>query len=192
MPDDTGDERQLILALREGDVGAYAIIYHRYFRPLFIYSLQFTKSRNDAEDIVHDVFTKLWVKRESIRSTDSIKALLFTIARNDLISSFRRMMSSPLFDDYMDHANSLGREDHDIIEYREFEESVMRIIRSLPPSQHRVFTMSRFDHMTNSEIALKLGINEQSVKNNLHLATKFIRSKLKDILHLVTLLVMLN
>lgn len=184
---DGRDERRLIRDLKRGDAMAYAAIYHRYFQPLYTYSRQFTKSAHDAEDLVQDVFAKLWQSRENIRHEDSIKGLLFTVARNNLISTFRRMASAPALEDYMDHVNTLGREDASAIEYKEFVEQLERAIDTLPPAQQRVFRMSRLEYLSNNEIADRLGINEQSVKNSLSQALKQLRAHLKYLLIAVLL-----
>ncbi len=174
------DEMRLIHNLRLGNTRAFESIYHLYFQRLYSYCCQFTKSPHDAEDIVQEVFTKLWLTRDKIKQESSLRSLLFTMVRNNLVDVFRRMVSSPLFEDYMDYVNTLGNQDTDTIDYKEFEEQLRNVINQLPPSRRNILELSRFKNMTNKEIAQKLGINEQSVKNSISQSLKFIRSNLNE------------
>lgn len=182
------DEAQLIQDLKRGDTHAFETVYHVYFQRLYLYCLQFTKSCQYAEDITQEVFTKLWLNRTQIKQTNSLRGLLFAMVRNDLISAFRRTVSSPILEDYMDYVNTIGKEDPGGIEYQEFEHQIKRAINELPSSRRHIFELSRFGHLSNRQIAEKLGINEQSVKNSISLSLKFIRSRLTDLLLILILL----
>ena len=184
------DESQLIQSLKQGNTRAFETIYHLYFRRLYNYCNQFTKSHSDAEDIVQEAFTNLWIYRDKIRQDSSLRGLLFTMVRNSLVSVFRRMMSSPLLEDYMDYVNTLGSIDADMVEYDEFQQRLMSLISQLPPSRRNILELSRFNQLTNKEIADKLGINEQSVKNSISKSLKFIRDQLADIWLLLLLTIL--
>ncbi len=184
------DEDRLIQALKQGDARAFDAVYHRYFQRLYVYCLQFTKSSGDAEDIVQEVFAKLWLNRGQIKQESSLRGLLFTMMRNDLVSAFRRNVSSPAFEDYADYVHTLGTEDAGGLEYREFENAIMKAIEELPASRRNILKLSRFEHLNNREIAEKLGINEQSVKNSISQSLKFIRSRFKDLLLILALVLL--
>ncbi len=77
----------LIKNLMNGDRSSFDRIYDLYAGRLYAFSLDFCKEKADAEDIVQDVFIRLWINRGSIRNTDSVKSLLFAMARNALISA---------------------------------------------------------------------------------------------------------
>lgn len=179
---DSKDESQLIYELKSGSSRAFEVVYKMYFQRLYVYCRQFTKSSHEAEDIVQEVFIKLWLARHKIKQEGSLRSLLFTMVRNNLISSLRRTISSPIFIDYLDYVNKLGSEDSDSIAFKEFEQKILNIIQELSPSNRRILYMSRFEQFTNRQISEKLGINEQSVKNSISQSLKFIRSRLKDLL----------
>ena len=188
MKDCHNHEPELIHGLRHGDVAAFTAIYRLYFRRLYVYCLQFTKSANDAEDIVQEVFTKLWTNRDSISSDDSVRALLFVMARNSLISAYRKTINAPAYADYIDYCNTIGHEDVSRLEYEEFVAKVKLCIGTLPNAQRQVVSMSKLDQLTNKEIADKLGINEQSVKNHLSLGLKTVRAQLSKLITLLLLI----
>ncbi len=172
------DEAALIRAIKRGSENAFTSIFNMYFDSLYQYSTQFLKSGDDAEDIVQEAFIRFWNHRQQITSEKSVKALLFTTTRNLLISRVRQKINSPTFEDYLEYCNALGSEDHSHLEFNEFVAKIEDCISSLPPHQQRVVRMSKFEHKTNKEIAAILDINEQSVKNNLSLGLKYIRSHL--------------
>lgn len=171
-------EADLIASLREGSVEAFDRLYNLYYRRIYGYCLGFTKSRKDTEDIVQEVFIKLWLTREDINSTKSVRNYLFSIARNKLISVFRSNIYSPYFEDYLDYCDTLGCEDHCMIEYKEFVSAVEKGISLLPPMQQRIVRLSKFANMSNQDIANLFNISVQTVKNQLVTALKKIRSHL--------------
>lgn len=181
-------ETELIYGLRNGDVKAFTAIYKLYFQRLYVYSLQFTKSEKDAEDIVQEVFVKLWTIRHTITAKHTLRTLLFIIARNFLINAYRQTINSPVFEDYIEYRNSITTHDHSPLEYDEFLNCLEQCLNELPPAQENVVRMSRFQHLSNKEISAHLNINEQSVKNHLSRGLKTIRSRLKELLTLIMLI----
>ena len=184
------DETRLIRSLKHGSTRAFETIYHMYFRRLYNYCYQFTKSHSDAEDIVQEAFTNLWISRDKIKQENSLRGRLFTMVRSRLVNAFRRMVSAPLLEDYMDYVNTLGSNDTDMVEYKEFQQRLMDLISQLPPSKRNILELSRFRQLTNKEIADKLGINEQSVKNSISQSLKFIRSRLTDVWMIILLAIL--
>lgn len=179
------EESRLIEGLKQGDSLAFEAIYRMYFQRLYLYCRQFTKSRQDAQDIVQEVFVKLWQQREVIRHQTTIRGLLFMIARNAIVASFRKNVSSPMLVDYMEYVNSIGLEDVGGVEFKEFEYHLMKAIDELSPSRKNIILLSRFEHLSNKEIAMKLGINEQSVKNSISQSLVYIRKRLKEVFFII-------
>lgn len=173
------DEAMLIRMLKAGSHEAFGKLYHKYFHHLFIYCLQFTKSHHAAEDIVQEVFEKLWLNRQSINHASSVKGLLFVMARNHLTSAFRKIINSPYFEDYLNHVNTVGKEDVIAMEFEEFERKIEDAVNEMPPSRQKIFKLSRYELLTNKQIAENLNINEQSVKNSLSQSLKFLKSRIK-------------
>lgn len=175
-------EPYLVERLKAGDREAFDCIYRLYARRLYSFAYLVCRSHHDAEDILQDTFVKLWVHRERISRADSIKSLLFTIARNRLINAYKKLAPLTLTDDMTAHEAAVdtrsvatpGRG----LEYTEFERGVMACIDDLPPTQRQVVMLSRFESLSNNEIADRLGLSLQTVKNALSMGLKTLRDRL--------------
>ncbi len=158
-------EQTLITHLKQGDMRAFDTIYQLYASKLLGFCMRYVKSREDAEEIVQDTFVALWNSRESIKS-DSLRALLFTIARNRLVNAYKSRLNSPIYEDFVSaEAYSVSVDGTPSIEYDEFEKSVYDVMDSLPETQSRVLRLSRIDGLSHKEIAQKTGLSLQTVKN---------------------------
>lgn len=172
------DEAALIRGLKNDSVQAFDAIYDMYFRRVYAYCYQFSKSRDDAADMVQEIFIKLWCCRHDITVSDSLHPLIYRIARNGLISRYRLNLNSPRYEEYLNYRDKLGADDYCMMEYEEFVAKIESCIEALPPAQNRILRMSKFQSMTIGEIAQSLGIGEQTVRNQLSAALKTLRSKL--------------
>lgn len=183
-------EQRLIIELKRGSQKAFDDIYAMYSKRLFAYCLQYTKSVEDAEDIVQDVFVKLWINRENIRQEVTLRSLLFIMSKYSLINAYRSRVNSLLYEDYV--ATYMGAaSENDMnsqLEYDDFVHHVKKILKDLPITQRSVVELSRIEQLNNKEIAEKLSLSEQTVKNQLSLGLKILREKLKEFLTLLWML----
>lgn len=175
------DEHTLITNLIGGSYNAFEDIYNLYVKRLYSFVYSYLHSRQATEDVVQDIFIKLWQNRQMIRQTSSLKALLFTTGRNIIISAYRKKVNMPAFEDYMAYANSVDATNGSTygLEYEEFYEQVTHAMSRLPMRQQQIIKMSRLDRLRNKEIAERLGLSEQTVKNQLSLGLKAIKAALK-------------
>lgn len=169
-------ESVLIKNLIDGDRSSFDKIYDMYAGRLYAFSFDFCKTREEAEDIVQDVFIKLWLIRSKIRNTDNVKSLLFAMTRNALIKSWKTKTQIQ-FEGYSE-ADTLTTEDSSELEYAEMKLLVRHYISMLTPTQRKVVQMSRFEHKQNSEIAESMGLTVQTVKNALSQGLKSLRLNL--------------
>lgn len=177
----TPNESQLIRELKAGSVSAFNAIYKLYFKRLFSYCLKFVKSEEDTEEIVHDVFLRMWNMREDIRQEETLKSLLFIISRSYVINYFQRTVSSQSFEDYLDYKDQIFSDvesDHDL-EYNDYLNMVMAQLDKLPDTQKKVIELTKLQQMSVRETAEKLSISEQTVRNQLSLGLKSLRLLLK-------------
>lgn len=178
-------EPELIALLKQGSQEAFKSLYDLYARRLYAFCMEYTKSREDTEEIVQDAFIWLWRNKENIRQEATIKNLLFLRVKHFLINAWRAKVNTPIFEDYVDYINSLPADSRDHLEYMDFRDTVMSIIDQLPKTQSKVVKMSRLEGFKNKEIAEKLRLSEQTVKNALSMGLKFLKERLGTIEMLV-------
>lgn len=182
-------EERLISALKLGSSNAFDSIYQIYSKRLYAYCLQFTKSPEESEEIMQDVFVKLWLNRAHIRQNETLRSLLFIMAKHHLINAYRSKINHPVYEDFVDYKHTLSVEDtpHHL-EYKEFMQGFQKAMQSLPDTQRKVINMSRIHQLSNKEIAEKLSLSEQTVKNQLSLGLKSLKEKLNKFLWFILLL----
>ena len=152
-------------------------VHSEYRKFLLEFFIKQVKIPSLAEDLAHDVFVKFWKKRNQIQSVEDLDAWLFTIARNHLRDHYRRLATEKnyqamVWQDIELQSNSVIKE----IYKMELEEEIRALVASLPPRQKQVYELSRSSGMTLQEIAEKLEISPNTVKNHLVQALKVLRA----------------
>lgn len=181
-------EQELISALKHGSRKAFESIYQMYSKRLYAYSFQLTKSSEDAEEIVQEVFIKLWVNRAQIRQEETLRSLLFIMSKHSFINAYRAKINHPVYEEYIDYKDVISIENaHQQLEYEEFLGIFRKSMEELPLTQKRVIQLSRIEQLTNKEIADKLTLSEQTVKNQLSLGLKSLREMLNKFIALLVL-----
>lgn len=184
-------EHFLISELKNNSTKAFNEIYNMYSKKLLAYSFQYTKSYETAEDIVQDVFVKLWNMRHFIKQEETLHSLLFTISKHYLINAYRKNINSPIYEDYIDHINDISIENTSSpIEYDEYLSIINKQLEKLSTTQQKVIRLSKFSCLSNKEIAEILSLSEQTVKNQLSIGLKELRILLKG--KIISILLVLN
>ncbi len=160
-------------------------LYNRYYLRLFNFSLQFTKSRSESEDLIHEVFLKYWEKRHEIKET-AVESLLFTITRNlclNYVKHLKIIQNRNLDLEKIRKWEDLYRiefvrnEPYILIE-NELQDMILKIMNNLPERCREVFQLSRITGLKNREIAEKLDISLKAVEKHITRAVHEFRTKL--------------
>lgn len=167
---------EIIRALRDGDLKGYEILFQRYYVRLRVFVKGVVKIDWVSEDIVQNVFMKLWDKRESIYG-NSINNLVFTIARNEIADWFRSRYYSSR---YASSAELPYRDDGFEEEFyaTELADILDKAVNELSERRREVWNLSRRENLSNKEIALRLGVSVRTVDKHLEIAAKHIRDDL--------------
>ncbi len=184
-------EEKLIIGLKNGSYTAFNEIYDLYAKRLYAFCLKYLKNEQDTEELVQDVFIRLWHSRESIRQEQTLRPLLFVMSRRRLINAYRAGMARPRHEE-VGLCAGMAQPDDDRLEYEELLSQLHRHIDRLPATQRQVVEMAKLQQMTNKEIAQQLNLSEQTVKNQLSLGMKTIRGKLGKTTGLLLLLLFVN
>jgi RNA polymerase sigma-70 factor (ECF subfamily) len=161
---------------------AFGWLYDTYAGMLYGFVLVHTKSTFIAEEVVQDIFIKIWTKRHSLDTKGSFKSLLFTMAKNQIVDVFRQQLNRSEFADFVDYCEeqqSYNPVEADVY-FEEFYEKLNQAKRILPEKQRLVFELSREKGLDTKVIAEKLGLSEQTIKNQLTSALKTLRERLKE------------
>jgi len=165
---------------------AFEKLFKAQYKLLTYQAMKYLKDISAAEEIVQDVFVRLWEKREAIVITGSIHAYLAVSVRN---SCFNYLKHQRIVDTYERNAISGFLADPSLNEENmgdmEFEGAVLKAIEQLPPQRKRVFIMSRIDGLKYQEIADKMGLSIKTIEVQMGKALKQMRSLLKDFLVIV-------
>ena len=174
------DELECISNLKRGSYKAFTQIYDEYADSIFSFALRQLRNRNAARDVVQDTFMKLWINRNMIDCSRNLKSFIFSIARYRIIDTLRRQMREPKFEEYIEHCaeDPTDVSPEDIIMYEEFLSLVSMAKEKLTPRERQIYELSRDFLLSNSQIAEKLGISEQTVKNHLSAALHILREAL--------------
>ena len=150
-------------------------------RRVYAFCLKYTKSRQNAEEIVEDTFVWVWNNRDSIKQEISLKPILFLKTKHLLINAYRKVVNSPIYEDYMDYIDHNGNSNSadSPMEYDEFMKQVNDCIDQLPKAQQQIIRLSKFEQLANKDIAEQLNYSEQTVKNQLSIGLKQLRTLLK-------------
>lgn len=187
------NERVLISELKKGSERAFDGVYALYGKRLYAYCLQYVKFKEDAEEIVEDVFVKLWTNRKKIRQEESLRSLLFVMAKNHLINAFRTRINEPDFEDFVKCSEVLAVNGTDQqLDYADFIFQLNQSLTKLPNLQQRIIRLSKEELLTNRAIAERLSLSEQTVKNQLSLGLKALKSELKKVSLLFWILFFVN
>lgn len=165
------NESSLIKQVIEGSERAFNKVYKHYAPRLYGFCYQWTKSKEDAEEIVQETFIKLWATRKNITNRNSLKPLLFTIAHRQIIDLFRHRVRSVTFEDYLLVKESL-QDTSDSLEYEQYMEIVEHSLQLLPQNQQRIFRMSKLEGVPYEEIAKRLNLSVKTIKNESSLGTR--------------------
>lgn len=159
---------------------AFDAIYERYSRKLYGFVLRYIKQEADAEEIVQEVFLKIWKSRSHIDVYSSFESFLFTIAYNFTISLLRKRVNEKKYLEHLRERQQIERavDLMDEIQYNELNERVNSLLKKLTPRQREIFMLSRYEGLSHEEIAKKLNISVNTIKNHLVSALSFLKSNL--------------
>lgn len=161
----------------------FKIIYKKYFKILYVYSLRIVSKGEVAEDIVQEVFLECWDQRKSIDTTLPLKSYLYTLTRRKSIDYLRKSESKNLlFSEIETHLDelffeTLALDDH--IDVQEMEQTIENTIMLLPPKCKDVFLLSRENGMKNKQIADTLNLSVKTVEKHITKAINQIRQALE-------------
>jgi len=169
------NEKDLLLRVAEGDESAFRVLYDHYRKKIYALGLFLARSESQAQELVQDVFLKIWEKRRQLREIDHFNAWLRTIARNTAINYLRaRAMEKLGLDRLPVHESSTCFTEDDVAD-REYSLLLQAAVRQLPPQQQKVYMLHRQQGLCHEAVAEQLDISVLTSKKYMKLALRSIR-----------------
>jgi RNA polymerase sigma-70 factor (family 1) len=187
----SNDDSVLVRQLVNGNILAFNTLFRKYSSRLYRFAIGYLKSDDEAEELVQEVFTKVWEKRKDLKEELSFKFYLFTIAFNLIRKHFRTKAR------LAEYFNAGLRDEADLqtsqqIAYNSLFQYINELVNQLPERRKKIFIKSRFEGLSIKEIAEELNISHKTVENQLTDALRFIRTNLNKESILAAFLLMLS
>jgi RNA polymerase sigma-70 factor (ECF subfamily) len=170
------DDRLIRDLCREGvDKEAFEHLFHRYYPMVLNFVKGLVKNPVVAEDIAQNTFAKLWLNRFSLQPGQSVKNYLCVLSRNESINFLRSAVACNRSFNLQNDSRAQSPTIEEWMNFTETSNIIKAHIDALPPQRRMVFMMSRYDHMSNMEIAVKLNLSVRTVEKHIELALKDLR-----------------
>jgi RNA polymerase sigma-70 factor (family 1) len=193
LPPASSDEKILLLQVATGSEKAFEQLYEQYADTIYGVAFTYTKSQEFSEELVQDVFLKIWTRRETLAQIDQFSNYIFIIARNHILNYLQRKIREK---DCIQHLSAYFKENSITPEgelmFKESNALIEKAISHLPPQQKIIYQLVRVQGMKLKEVATRLGLTRNTVRNHLDRAVKsvqsFVQQTDRHLIFIVTLL----
>ncbi|MCC9065344.1 RNA polymerase sigma-70 factor [Flavobacterium piscisymbiosum] len=169
--------------IRNGNEAAFEKIFKMYFKNLHAFAYTFMKDTDIAEEIVQNVFFRIWEKKDQLQIDDSLKAYLYRSVHNESLNHIKHLKVKNSFQlQYSDHMESSDPDASSNMMASELENDIQKAINELPQQCRTIFQMSRFEQLKYQQIADQLNISIKTVENQMGKALRVLRTKLVEYL----------
>jgi RNA polymerase sigma-70 factor (ECF subfamily) len=172
-------DNELIQLLSAGNRKAFRQLFDKYHKKVFSIALKITGVEETAEDVVQEVFIKLWLHKEGLVQVENFNAYLNTITRNHIFNGLRKIATEQMCLKKIAAQHQKQKNNADPVIYHELEILVSKAVGELSSQQKKVYQLSRIEGLKHEEIAERLGISSSTVKGHMVEALRHI----KNVLH---------
>jgi len=175
------NDQSLVQLLQKGNVTAFDSLFEVYSPKLYGFALKYFKNESDTEELIQEVFVKVWENRQTLKSELSFKSYLFTIALNQIRKHFNKKATSLRYLESIQNEPEFS-ENQAILEddYESALKQINLIIDQMPPRRREIFMKSKLEGKSSKEIAAELNISAGTIDNQVSEALRFIRAKLNN------------
>ncbi len=174
-------DSELAVRVKHGEKEAYKVLFERYASRIYQFSYSYLSSKQDSEELVQNVFLKIWEQREVLDQSKNIKSFIFKIAVNAIYDFIRKKNVENAFLDFaaVNFEIESNNTWHAII-YEEMLSELQLLIGQFPEQRKRIFRLRMEEGMSNEDIAQKLKLSKRTVENQLYRATAFLKEHFKS------------
>jgi RNA polymerase sigma-70 factor (ECF subfamily) len=178
------DENKLLHELSQGSELAFTELYNRYKNLVYGTALKITKSKVLAEEVVQDVFLKIWQNQEKAAEITNFENYLFIISRNHIFDMIKKIARETNLASDITYKNSASDDTDTAIKDDQYNVILNQIIEQLPPQQQKIYKMAKMEGLSHQKIGENLGISTETVKKHMAQALKFVRFKISPYMNL--------
>ncbi len=173
-------EKELLLKLRGGDSFAFEVLFYKFSGKIKGFATKMVPTQIDPEEIVQEVFVKIWLQRETIYVDKNFQSFLFAIAKNLILDHLKSAVNRKLYFVGENFQQDLfTEEDTDLKFSAEAEDKLLGLIQQIPERRREIFVLSRFEGLSYKQIATKLNITENTVDSQIRNALSFLRKEFR-------------
>lgn len=170
------DEESIISLIIEGDENAFTKLFHHYRDQVYNVALKLTRSATIAEEIVEDVFLKIWLKRSSLNEIENFRAYLFAIMRNDVYRAMKAAAKNYTLPLIVEMGEGAVNNAEEYIMGKEYNLILQKAVDRLPGQQKQVYKLMKEENLKREAVAEILNLKPETIKFHLAQAMKNIRS----------------
>lgn len=190
----TDADKLVLIAFQQGDLKVFEAVFKDNYVSLVKAARRILIDKEPSEEVIQDLFVKLWEKRNSLVINTSLPAYLHRAAVNHAINYWKFQKKTIRFQDYVgfevEQQGSLPADGNML--HTDLDKKVTNLIKSMPERRRMIFEMSRFEGMKNWQIAQHLNVSLKTVEYNMAQALDFLRKKLTDYLPVIISLLLLS
>jgi RNA polymerase sigma-70 factor (ECF subfamily) len=174
------NDEVLASLIRQNDKEAFKLLYNRYSKKIYFFSLRYLCNDIEAEELVQSVFINIWEYRESLDPASSVKSYIYKSAVNYIYNYLKKKAIRARFiESEFNKGEIHSNHTYEQVFFHDLERSVNNIVENLPSQQQKIFHLSRYEGLTTKEIAKKLFLSERTVENQIYRSLKIIKNTLR-------------
>jgi len=181
-------EKELVKKLKDGDSFAFEVLFYKYRNKVKGFALKIVPAQIDPEEIVQEVFVRVWLKKEAIDPEKDFQSYLFTIAKHLVLDHLKSAVNRKLyFVGEHFQQDLLEEEGMEASISEETEAKLQKLINEIPERRREIFQLSRFEGLSYKQIAERLNISENTVDSQIRNALAFLRKEFRKMVVLAFL-----
>ena len=173
-------DEELLMAMGQGNEHAFSLLYERYWDRLFVKAFKVIGKKEEAEDMVQNVFLAIWKRREELKIEGSLPAYLDTSIRYMAIRHIEKNITQREYLTLLTETGLRILPPHSelYVHFKQAQEIINKVVETMPPKMQMVYRLSRDEYLSHNEIASRLDISHDTVKKHIQNALKLIKAAL--------------
>lgn len=187
-------EEEILRKVATGDQAAFTQLFHHYQRHIYDIAVRLTHSNIIAEEMVQDVFTRIWLRRNELTQIRDFKSYLFIVVRNEAYRTLKNISSRRARLRELEEEETVLFHDHvhqELLD-KEYAALLQQAVKRLPPMQQQVYHLLKEQALKRDEVAARLNIRPETVKRHISQAMRSIRAYLLSHPDLIIALILLQ